>query len=301
MRIVDAAGRDLPPREIGEIVGRGPIRMQGYYKRPDLTEQAIRDGWIFSGDLGYVDEDGYLYLVDRKKDMIDSGGMKVYPKDVEEIAARHPAIREIAVFGVPHDKWGETPLAAVILRDGAMATAEELRDWINEQVAARYQRVSEVVIMRIFLAAPPGRRSSARCASRTGPHATRRSSSDGPRGSRASQRGRRPHLRFGLVRQIPVLPDHFFQTVLRATVVWVEVVAEPQGIHLQMGRAFILETDDLVGLVGRMESSGFVFRKPIHDEKAFKYVMIAGPDDLLIELFECNEPARWRIRSDDEN
>ncbi len=150
MRIVDAEGRDLPPREIGEIAGRGPIVMQGYYKRPDLTAQAIRDGWVFSGDMGYVDEDGYLYLVDRKKDMIDSGGMKVYPKDVEEIAAHHPAIREVAVFGAPHDKWGETPLAAVILREGTTATAQELRDWINERVAARYQRVSEVVIMTDF-------------------------------------------------------------------------------------------------------------------------------------------------------
>ena len=150
MKIVGADGRDLPPREIGEIAGRGPIRMQGYYKRPDLTAQAIRDGWIFTGDVGYVDEEGFLYLVDRKKDMIDSGGMKVYPKDVEEVAARHPAIREVAVFGVPHDRWGETPLAAVILREGAAATAAELRDWINERVGARYQRVSEVVIMKDF-------------------------------------------------------------------------------------------------------------------------------------------------------
>jgi acyl-CoA synthetase (AMP-forming)/AMP-acid ligase II len=76
--------------------------------------------------------------------------MKVYPKDIEEIAARHPAIREIAVFGVPHEKWGETPLAAVIRRDGATAGADELRDWINERVAARYQRVSGVVIVRDF-------------------------------------------------------------------------------------------------------------------------------------------------------
>ena len=150
MRIVDAEGRDLPPRAIGEIIGRGPISMQGYYKRADLTAQAVRDGWIYTGDLGYADEEGYLYLVDRKKDMIDSGGMKVYPKDVEEIAAHHPGISEVAVFGVPHDKWGETPLAAVILRVGAMATPEELRDWINERVAARYQRVSQVVIMKEF-------------------------------------------------------------------------------------------------------------------------------------------------------
>jgi len=150
MRIVDADGNDLPPGEIGEIVGRGPIMMQRYYKREDLTVETIRDGWIHSGDMGYVDEDGFLYLVDRKKDMIDSGGMKVYPKDVEEIAAQHPAIREVAVFGVPHDKWGETPLAAVILRDGESATAGELREWINERVDARYQRVADVAIMEDF-------------------------------------------------------------------------------------------------------------------------------------------------------
>jgi long-chain acyl-CoA synthetase len=150
MRIVDADGNDVPPREVGEIVGRGPIRMQGYYKRPDLTSQAVRDGWVYTGDLGYADEDGYLYLVDRKKDMIDSGGMKVYPRDVEEIVAHHPAVREVAVFGVPHDKWGETPLAAVILREGSTATAAELCEWINARVAARYQRVSAVVIMQDF-------------------------------------------------------------------------------------------------------------------------------------------------------
>ena len=150
MRVVDGEGRDLPPREIGEIVGRGPILMQGYYKRPDLTAQAIRDGWLFSGDMGYADEDGYLYLVDRKKDMIDSGGMKVYPKDIEEVAAHHPAIREVAVFGVPHEKWGETPVAAVILNEGASVTPEVLRDWINEHVGARYQRVSEVLVMGDF-------------------------------------------------------------------------------------------------------------------------------------------------------
>jgi acyl-CoA synthetase (AMP-forming)/AMP-acid ligase II len=109
-------GSDAAAGEVGEIVGRGPSLMGGYYGRPDLTEQAIRDGWLFTGDLGYADGEGYLYLVDRKKDMIDSGGVKVYPKDIEEVAARHPAVREVAVFGVAHEKWGETPVAAVVLR-----------------------------------------------------------------------------------------------------------------------------------------------------------------------------------------
>ncbi len=150
LRIVDDEGRDVPTGEVGEIAGRGPILMTGYAGRDDLTAQAVRDGWLFTGDMGRVDEEGYLYLVDRKKDMIDSGGVKVYPKDIEEIAAHHPAIREVAVFGVPHEKWGETPLAAVTLARAGAATADELREWINARVSARYQRVSQVVIHADF-------------------------------------------------------------------------------------------------------------------------------------------------------
>jgi acyl-CoA synthetase (AMP-forming)/AMP-acid ligase II len=150
MRIERPDGSECATGEAGEIVGRGPMLMAGYYRRPDLTAQAVRDGWLHTGDVGYVDAEGYLHLVDRMKDMIDSGGVKVYPRDVEEVAARHPDVREVAVFGVPHDKWGETPLCAVILRPGAGVTAEELRDWINQRVAARFQRVSEVVIMEDF-------------------------------------------------------------------------------------------------------------------------------------------------------
>ena len=150
MRIIDERGRDLPPGEIGEIIGRGPALMPGYYKRPDLTAQAIVDGWLHTGDLGYADMDGFLYLVDRKKDMIISGGTNVFPKDIEEIIVQHPAVREAAVFGVPHEKWGETPLAAVILSDSEAISAEALRDWVNERVQARYQRVHAVVIMEEF-------------------------------------------------------------------------------------------------------------------------------------------------------
>jgi long-chain acyl-CoA synthetase len=150
MRIERPDGSEAPPREPGEIVGRGPMLMKGYYNRPDLTAQAVRNGWLHTGDVGYVDEDGYLYLVDRMKDMIDSGGVKIYPRDVEEVAIGHPAVREVAVFGIPHDKWGETPIAAVILQSGADVTAEALRDWINDRVGARFQRVSSVVIMADF-------------------------------------------------------------------------------------------------------------------------------------------------------
>jgi acyl-CoA synthetase (AMP-forming)/AMP-acid ligase II len=150
MRIVDEDGRDLPVGKIGEIVGRGPITMPGYYNRPEQTAQALRDGWLFTGDLGYVDEDGFLHLVDRKKDMIDSGGVKVYPKDIEEVAAHHPAVLEVAVFGIPHDKWGETPVAAVVLRQRDSISADELRDWINSRVAAKYQRLDRVIVLDDF-------------------------------------------------------------------------------------------------------------------------------------------------------
>ena len=153
MRIVREDGSDADVAEVGEIAGRGPLLMSGYYRRPDLTAQTIRDGWLFTGDLGYVDEDGYLFLVDRKKDMIDSGGVKVYPRDIEEVLARHPDVAEAVVFGVPDEKWGETPLAAVQLRTGNGAGTvgeEELRRWINDRVAARYQRVSAVRIVANF-------------------------------------------------------------------------------------------------------------------------------------------------------
>ncbi len=150
MRIVGENGRDLPPGETGEIAGRGPLMMPGYHGRPDLTEQAIIDGWLYTGDLGYADEEGFLYLVDRKKDLIISGGVNVYPKDVEEVIATHPAVREAAVFGVPHDKWGEAPVGAVILRAGMTLTGEELRLWTNSRVAARYQQLVEVIVCDDF-------------------------------------------------------------------------------------------------------------------------------------------------------
>ena len=124
--------------------------MTGYFGRPDLTAQTIRDGWLFTGDIGYVDEEGYLYLVDRKKDMIDSGGVKVYPKDIEEIAARHPAVREVAVFGVPHEKWGETPVAAVILRSAARCHRRGAARLDQRAGRARYQRVHDVEIRDDF-------------------------------------------------------------------------------------------------------------------------------------------------------
>ena len=150
MSIVTENGEDAAVNEVGEIVGRSPFLMTGYYKRPDLTAAAMRDGWMFTGDMGYLDEDGFLYLVDRKKDLIISGGVNVYPKDIEEVAVTHPDVLEVAVFGVPHEKWGEAPVAAMVLREGASADADALRSWVNQRVGARYQQLCEVVIMQEF-------------------------------------------------------------------------------------------------------------------------------------------------------
>lgn len=150
MRIVDDDGTELSPGAVGEIVGYGPITMPGYYKRPDLTGAALKDGWLYTGDLGYVDEDGFLFLVDRKKDLIISGGVNVYPRDIEEVIVQHPAVRDVAVFGVPHERWGEQPVAAVVLREDAKDSSDDIRDWVNDRVEARYQKVGRVLVYEAF-------------------------------------------------------------------------------------------------------------------------------------------------------
>ena len=147
LRILKEDGSDAAAGEIGEIAGRGPLLMPGYHHQPGLTAATIVDGWLHTGDLGYVDAAGYLHLVDRRKDLIISGGVNIYPRDIEEVAARHPAVREVAVFGVPDPRWGESPVAAVVLAADARTTAEELREWINARVAARFQRVASVQVL----------------------------------------------------------------------------------------------------------------------------------------------------------
>jgi long-chain acyl-CoA synthetase len=152
MRIIDETGRDAPAGSVGEIVGRGPIMMEGYYRRPDLTSKAVVDGWLYSGDVGYVDEDGCLYLSDRKKDMIKSGGVSVYPRDIEEVIVRHPAVRDAAVFGIPHEKWGETPVAAVVLCEDHPngIPVQDLKAWINDNVSAKFQRIADLIVVDAF-------------------------------------------------------------------------------------------------------------------------------------------------------
>jgi acyl-CoA synthetase (AMP-forming)/AMP-acid ligase II len=150
IRICDEKGNDVPLGEVGEIVGRSPIMTPGYYNMPEKTAETFRDGWLFTGDLGRLDEDGYLYLVDRKKDMIITGGVNVYPKDIEEVIARHEAVSEVAVLGIADKKWGEAPVCAVIPKRGHEIDPAELQDWINENVEAKFQRVREVRVMDDF-------------------------------------------------------------------------------------------------------------------------------------------------------
>ncbi len=150
MKILDDTGNEVAAGVPGEICGRGPLLMPGYYNRPDLTADAIVDGWLHSGDVGYVDEDGYLYLVDRIKDMILSGGVNVYPRDIEEVIGTHPAVAEVAVFGVPDDKWGEVPVAAVTLVNGESITPDDLMEWANERVQAKYQRLANCFVLAEF-------------------------------------------------------------------------------------------------------------------------------------------------------
>jgi acyl-CoA synthetase (AMP-forming)/AMP-acid ligase II len=148
IKIVDDQGNEMPDGKVGEIIGRSPLAMADYYK--ELTSQTIINGWIYSGDLGFTDDEGFLHLVDRKKDMIISGGINVYPRDIEEVLIQHPSVREVAVYGVSSEKWGETPVAAVILQQKATASPRELLEWVNERVAARFQKVKEVVIIDEF-------------------------------------------------------------------------------------------------------------------------------------------------------
>ena len=141
MRVVDGEDHEVPQGEVGEIVIRGPNVMKGYWQRPEATAEAIRDGWFHTGDLARVDEDGYFYIVDRKKDLIIRGGYNVYPREIEEVLYEHPAVAEAAVIGLPHPALGEEVGAAVALKPGAVITAEELRDYVKGQVAAyKYPR-----------------------------------------------------------------------------------------------------------------------------------------------------------------
>jgi len=141
MKVVDENGNEVPQGEVGEIAIRGHNVMKGYWKRDDATREAIRDGWFHTGDMARVDEEGYFFIVDRKKDLIIRGGYNVYPREIEEVLYEHPAVREAAVIGLPHESLGEEVGAAVALKEGHEVSEEEIRDHVKANVAAyKYPR-----------------------------------------------------------------------------------------------------------------------------------------------------------------
>jgi len=142
--VVDAKDNPLPVGEIGEIIARGPNIMQGYYNMPEETQAALRNGWLYTGDMGRFDEDGYLYIVERKKDLIIRGGFNIYPRDIEEVLNRHPAVIESAVIGIPSERMGEEVKAFVVTR--ADVDAETLQAYCRESLA-NYKTPSEIVFV----------------------------------------------------------------------------------------------------------------------------------------------------------
>jgi long-chain acyl-CoA synthetase len=156
MRLVDEHGADVPPGEVGEIAIRGHNVMNGYWRRPEATAEAIPDGWFRSGDLARQDDDGYFFIVDRRKDLIIRGGYNVYPREIEEVLYEHPAVAEAAVVGVPDRALGEEVGAAVVLKPGETVTAQDIQEYVKGQVAA-YKYPRRVWLLEALPKGPTGK------------------------------------------------------------------------------------------------------------------------------------------------
>jgi fatty-acyl-CoA synthase len=135
VRIVDADGADVPPGQVGEIVMKGPTLMLGYWDMPEKTAETIRDGWLHSGDLGRVDDDGFLYLMGRMKDLIISGGENIYPAEIERVLREHPGVRDVAVVGIPDPEWSESVLAVVVPAEDVPLTEADVVDFVRDRLA----------------------------------------------------------------------------------------------------------------------------------------------------------------------
>ena len=136
IRLLDVDGREVPDGEVGELFSRTAYVFDGYWRNPEKTAEAFRGQWCSVGDMARRDEDGYIWLVDRKSNMIISGGENIYPSEVEGVLGSHPKVKDVAVIGIPHDKWGETVQAVIVLHDGQQADASEIQDWSRERLAA---------------------------------------------------------------------------------------------------------------------------------------------------------------------
>jgi long-chain acyl-CoA synthetase len=144
---LDDAVTVLPQGEIGELVIKGPQVMRGYHNMPTETMNTVREGWLYTGDIAYMDEDGYFFIVDRKKELIKPGGFQVWPREVEEIIQQHPKVREVGVAGIPDAASGEAVKAWVVLKDGETASADEIRAWCKEKLAG-YKVPKQIEFMK---------------------------------------------------------------------------------------------------------------------------------------------------------
>ncbi|MCP4757352.1 MAG: long-chain fatty acid--CoA ligase [Proteobacteria bacterium] len=156
LRLVDQQGLAVPAGEIGEITVRGPNVMKGYYRNPEKTAEAIRDGWLYTSDLGRLDKDGFLTIVERKNHMIISGGENIYPKEVEDVLYRHSKVGEAAVFGLPDTNWGEKVCAAVVLNPGESAEEEEIVRFCQDNLAG-FKKPKRVIFMDALPRSPIGK------------------------------------------------------------------------------------------------------------------------------------------------
>jgi len=146
VKIFDLDDKELPPNQMGEIVTRSDLVMKGYWKNPNATEKTLKNGWLHTGDIGYIDDQGYLFILDRSKDMIITGGENVYPREVEEVLIKHPAIREVAVIGIPDEKWGEAIKAVVSLVEGESVTEEEIIAYCKNHIGS-YKKPKSIVFV----------------------------------------------------------------------------------------------------------------------------------------------------------
>ncbi len=146
VKIAGADGKPLPAGEVGEICFAGPTLIRGYWNKPEATAETIVDGWLYSGDIGRLDDEGFIYIEDRAKDMVIRAGENIYCAEVEAAIYEHPAVYEAAAFGIPHERLGEELVAAVMLRPGAEVTAEELQDHVKEKLAA-FKVPSQVIFV----------------------------------------------------------------------------------------------------------------------------------------------------------
>jgi acyl-CoA synthetase (AMP-forming)/AMP-acid ligase II len=155
-RIVDKENNSLPPGEVGELICRGPNVMQGYHRNPRATGESIQNGWLFTGDLARMDDEGFLYIVDRKKEMIVSGGENIYPREIEEVIIRHPSVADVAVIGIPHPMWGETVKAFVVPGPGQIINEKEIIDFCKKYLAS-YKKPTVVTFLPEIPRNPSGK------------------------------------------------------------------------------------------------------------------------------------------------